>query len=168
MSFAHLQFTPALSFFRVDFLNDIFSFCWQYFFAWMSTVYSIYLVQYSFYGYLYALLESMLLSVIANPSRNWTFQRFAMVAEKERTQRKKKKKRHSLGFEPSAFGISRRRSVNWASVSVGRTWNLILITFTHLQFTPPLSFFRMNFLNDIFSICWQYLFYGSLHLILFH
>ena len=29
------------------------------------------------------LLESMLLSVFANPSQNWTFQRFARVAEKE-------------------------------------------------------------------------------------
>ena len=37
------------------------------------------------------LLESMLLSVFANPSRNWTFQRFAMVAAKERTQRNKLK-----------------------------------------------------------------------------
>ena len=54
------------------------------------------------------LLESMLLSVFANPSRNWTFQRFARVSEKERTQRKKLKIWHSPGFEPRSFGTSRR------------------------------------------------------------
>ena len=37
------------------------------------------------------LLESMFLSFFAKPSRNWTFQRFARAAEKERTQRNKKK-----------------------------------------------------------------------------
>ena len=35
---------------------------------------------------------------VANPCHNWTFLRFARVAEKERTQRNKIKK--SLGFEP--------------------------------------------------------------------
>ena len=54
----------------------------------MSTVDSIYLVKY-FLDISMPLLESMLLSFIANPSRNWTFQRFARVAEKERTQRNK-------------------------------------------------------------------------------
>ena len=27
-----------------------------------------------------------------------------------------------LGFEPRTFGLSHRRSTNWATVSVGRTW----------------------------------------------
>ena len=58
------------------------------------------------------LLESMLLSFIANRSRNWTFQRYASVAEKERTQQNKLKIRHSPGFEPWSIGISRRRSTN--------------------------------------------------------
>ena len=40
---------------------------------------------------------------IANPSRNWTFLRFARVAEEERTQRNKLKISHSLGFEPRSF-----------------------------------------------------------------
>ena len=56
----------------------------------MSTVDSINLVYY-FLDISMPLLESMLLSFIANPSRNWTFQRIARVAEKERTQRNKLK-----------------------------------------------------------------------------
>ena len=46
-------------------------------------------IYYSFWDICMPLLESMLLSVFANPSRNWAFQRFARVAEKERTQRNK-------------------------------------------------------------------------------
>ena len=50
-----------------------------------------------------SLLESMLLSFIANPSQNWTFQRFASVAEKERTQRKKK----YIGYIYIGYTVSR-------------------------------------------------------------
>ena len=54
------------------------------------TVDSISLVLYFLYICM-PLFESTLLSFFANPSRSWTFQRFAMVAEKERTQRNKLK-----------------------------------------------------------------------------
>ena len=37
---------------------------------------------------------------IANPGRNWTFQRFARVAEKERTQRNKLKYDTRLDLNP--------------------------------------------------------------------
>ena len=52
------------------------------------------------YVYIYSILFGYLYSVIrinvvecffANPSQNWTIQRFARVAEKERTQQKKYK-----------------------------------------------------------------------------
>ena len=64
------------------------SFFLAVFFLWMSTVDSIYLVYY-FIGYLYAVIGINVVVFIANPSRNRTFQRFAMVAEKEKTQRNK-------------------------------------------------------------------------------
>ena len=38
---------------------------------------------------------------------------------------------------------------------------------THLRITPPLSFFRVDFLNDVFLFCLQYFFYGCPQLILF-
>ena len=40
-------------------------------------------------GYSHAVIRFNVAVFIANPSRNWTFQRFASVAEKERTQRNK-------------------------------------------------------------------------------
>ena len=42
-----------------------------------------------FLGYSYAVIRINVVELIANPSRNWTFQRFARVAEKEITQRNK-------------------------------------------------------------------------------
>ena len=44
-----------------------------------------------FLGRWYAVIRINVVEFIANPSRNWTFQRFARVAEKERTQRNKLK-----------------------------------------------------------------------------
>ena len=54
-------------------------------------IYYIYVDIYSIVlcGYLHAVIRFNVAVFIANPSRNWTFLRFASVAEKERTQRNK-------------------------------------------------------------------------------
>ena len=112
------------------------------------------------------LLESMLLSFIANHSRNWTFQRFARVAEKERTQRNKIKILHSLGFEPrfSAYRSEALPSVLRCQLAEPE---FNPYKHTHLQITPPLSFFRVDFLNDIFLFVDSSFFYGCPHMIQF-
>ena len=144
---------------------------WTTYFVLLTVVFSLdvhswfYLFSIVFFYICMPLIESKLLSFIANSSRNWTFQRFARVAEKERTQRNKIKIWHSLWFEPRSFGISRRRSTNWATMSVGRTWKNPY-KLTHLQITPPPSFFRLDFLNDIFLFADSSFFYGCPQLIL--
>ena len=121
---SHHQFTPPLSFLRVDFwstfffVNSIFSMnvhSWFYFYG--IVIFFIFVCRYL----------NQNCWVFANHGRNWTFQRFARVVEKERTQRNKQKIWHSLGFEPRSFGISRRCSTYSATVSVGITWILNLL-----------------------------------------
>ena len=65
ISFTRLQIAPPLSFFRVDFLNDIFLFV-TVFFPWMSTVDSVYLVLFYLDNSM-PLLEPMLLSSLLTP-----------------------------------------------------------------------------------------------------
>ena len=88
MSFTHLQVTPPLSFFRVDLLNDSFLFIDSIFFFYECPQLILFLLYSILFGYLYAVIRiNVVECFFDNPSRNWTFQRFARVAEKERTQK---------------------------------------------------------------------------------
>ena len=51
----------------------------------------IYIYIIVFFGCWYAVIRIKVVEFIAKPSRNWTFQHFARLAEKERTQRNKLK-----------------------------------------------------------------------------
>ena len=82
--------------------------CFPYIYMYCIVLYCMYVLWYTYiyiniyiYIYIYSNMnsESKLLNC-ANPRRNWAFQRFARVAEKERTQRNKMKIWHSLAFEP--------------------------------------------------------------------
>ena len=63
--------------------------CLIYMYIYIYTYLYIYIYSIVFCGYYYSVIRINVVEFIANPSRNWTFQRFARVAEKERTQRNK-------------------------------------------------------------------------------
>ena len=99
------------------------------------------------------LLESMLLILLLAPvGPSWTFQRIARVAEKERTQRNKLKYDTRWDLNP---GSSACRA---DALPTELRCQLAEPEFnpykpTHLQITPPLSFLRVDSLNDIFLFC---------------
>ena len=100
------------------------------------------------------LIESKLLSFIANSIRNWTFQRFARVSET----------RYDLNPGPSAYradALPTELRCQLAEPEINP------YRLTHLQITPPLSLFRVDFFNDMFLIVDSSFYCGCTQLILF-
>ena len=94
----------------------------------------------------------MFLSFIAKPSRNWTFQRFARVAEKERTQRNKLKILHSQDLNPGPSAYRADALPTELRCQLAEP-EFNPYNHTHVQITPPPSFFRMDFFVRHVSFC---------------
>ena len=95
------------------------------------------------------LLESMLLSLLLTPVEIGPSNASPGLQRKKERNGTNKKYDTRLDLNPGPLAIAPTlnqliHSVSWYNL------NLILISFTHLQITPPLSFFRVDFLNDIF------------------
>ena len=162
---SYLQITPPLSFLRLDFLNDIFLF--------VDSIYSIdvhswfYILSIVFLDISMPLLESMLLSSLltpveigpsnASPGKQWMNERKEQIKNMTLARIWTQVIRH---FAPTLYQLSYGVSC--------QNLNSKKKKLSHLQITPPLSFFRLECLNDIclfidsiFSMdvhSWYYLF----------
>ena len=65
------------------------------------------------------------------------------------------------------LGSSRRCSTNWATVSAGRFWILILISFSNLQPIPPLSRLHVDFWSTcIYIYIYIYMYIYTVYIII--